>query len=1069
PRRLHEPRRDLVDVLCGDGEPPGAGVSRGGELLRPDGRPGLVGLAVSREPPGERIPLRQPILLLPPEVLRLLPVPRQAHPVEVVVVVEARRPHVPVLLRLEVEQPREVRGVHPLAHEGVGGRASLPVPLVAVVGAEDDEEGDRADEHADGVGVVDVDAAGQAGVGRVVEGEVDQDREESGYERAGEGGAVPPEEEVGAVRAAEVLDHLSRDLVIRRRVPAACFPPASWPRSVAPSRLWSVAVFFEELSRPAAALPLAETRVRTGARQSGPGLSLPSTAATSALKTAACRLARPSDVLYLAPRIRRLVSDDGRAVSLATMSVDLGDPPNMFWDCCKTSPATATPHPQTLFPDSVNIPLSSGPPCYEVALSSESPGKGHHIRATSLQSSTMNCVPVKGDGDEVCANCGKLGSDAVKLKNCNACRLVKYCGVDCQRAHRKVHKKACKQRAAEIKDEQLYSQGLKRPEGDFCPICTLPIPLPEEDHSVVNACCMISICSGCHVASLKRGIFDCAFCRTPLSDNDTDFLAKIQARVAKKDPQAILFLGRKYYHGDDGLQKDMRKAVELYTEAAELGSIEALFDLGNAYNEGDGVQQDKAKAVEFWTKAAMQGHVESRYNLGWLEGIKGNHDRAVRHWLISAKMGDRDSVENIKRSFKAGAATKEQYAEALKGYQDAVEEMKSHDRDEAKAYLDIRAAAEPDPVMVLRILEGRDVGEVTGYEAAAWDMGAAVKAALSGEDKKRDSRLSCGRRDATDDQRGADADHGPRARQGGGCAIGTRDPALAREEEGLPVSKTENMDSTTPTSPYNDLPLLGAVIALFVIVVTTALVFRSNTHAGDTIEGLERPEGDFCPICTLMPIPFPMSEHSLTMACCMKSVCHGCAMTAQKRGMLDCAFCRTPFPDNDADTLAMVQARVQKKDPDAILFLGRKYFFGDLGLQKDMRRAVELWTEAAELGSIDALFSLGNAYDEGDGVQQDKPKAAQFWTKAAMQGHALGRYNLGNHEGKKGNYDRALKHYLISAKMGHKRSLETIKEFFMAGLATKEQYAEALKGYQIAVEEMKSHDRDKARAYFEIH
>ena len=31
-----------------------------------------------------------------------------------------------------------------------------------------------------------------------------------------------------------------------------------------------------------------------------------------------------------------------------------------------------------------------------------------------------------------------------------------------------------------------------------------------------------------------------------------------------------------------------------------------------------------------------------------------------------------------------GNATKEQYNQALKGYQDAVEEMNSHDRDEAK-------------------------------------------------------------------------------------------------------------------------------------------------------------------------------------------------------------------------------------------------------------------------------------------------------------------------------------------------------------------------------------------------
>ena len=52
--------------------------------------------------------------------------------------------------------------------------------------------------------------------------------------------------------------------------------------------------------------------------------------------------------------------------------------------------------------------------------------------------------------------------------------------------------------------------------------------------------------------------------------------------------------------------------------------------------------------------------------------------------MISANMGHEKSVENIKEFFMNGAATKEQYTEALKGYQDAVEETKSHDRDEAK-------------------------------------------------------------------------------------------------------------------------------------------------------------------------------------------------------------------------------------------------------------------------------------------------------------------------------------------------------------------------------------------------
>ena len=157
----------------------------------------------------------------------------------------------------------------------------------------------------------------------------------------------------------------------------------------------------------------------------------------------------------------------------------------------------------------------------------------------------------------------------------------------------------------------------------------------------------------------------------------------IQTRVAKKDPVAINSLGLQYCHGGLGLQKDMRRAVELWAEAVELGSVHALHNLGVAYDRGEGVQQDMAKAIHFHEKAAMQGHVDSRHILGCIEGQEGNYDRAVRHHLISAKMGDEDSLGTIKRAFMDGIASKEQYAEALRGYQQAVEEIKSNDRVEA--------------------------------------------------------------------------------------------------------------------------------------------------------------------------------------------------------------------------------------------------------------------------------------------------------------------------------------------------------------------------------------------------
>lgn len=46
-----------------------------------------------------------------------------------------------------------------------------------------------------------------------------------------------------------------------------------------------------------------------------------------------------------------------------------------------------------------------------------------------------------------CASCGKTG-DA--LKRCTACKLIWYCGVNCQIDHRKSHRKGCKRIKKEL-------------------------------------------------------------------------------------------------------------------------------------------------------------------------------------------------------------------------------------------------------------------------------------------------------------------------------------------------------------------------------------------------------------------------------------------------------------------------------------------------------------------------------------------------------------------------------------------------------------------------------------------
>ncbi|EJK49141.1 hypothetical protein THAOC_32012 [Thalassiosira oceanica] len=180
-------------------------------------------------------------------------------------------------------------------------------------------------------------------------------------------------------------------------------------------------------------------------------------------------------------------------------------------------------------------------------------------------------------------------------------------------------------------------------------------------------------------------MWDCPFCRTTTPKIESQaFAAMVQARVNAGDPEALYFLGSQHVYGLYGLAKDVTRAVELYERAAELGAKEAHYNLGVMYTTGKEVEKDTAKAFRHSEAAAMGGHVRARYNLGCREYNTGNYDLALQHWMIAAKLGHEDSLDEVKAFFMDGDATRADYAGALRGYQNAIEGMSSPDRDEAK-------------------------------------------------------------------------------------------------------------------------------------------------------------------------------------------------------------------------------------------------------------------------------------------------------------------------------------------------------------------------------------------------
>ena len=144
--------------------------------------------------------------------------------------------------------------------------------------------------------------------------------------------------------------------------------------------------------------------------------------------------------------------------------------------------------------------------------------------------------------------------------------------------------------------------------------------------------------------------------------------------------------------------------------------------------------------------------------------------------------------------------------------------------------------------------------------------------------------------------------------------------------------------------------------------------------------------------------------------------------------------------------------------------LGTNYANGTMGLPRDRAKANELYQKAGELGCAGAYYNLGCAYYNGDGVEVDMKKAKYYDELAAMNGDVHARYKLGCMEGQAGNYHRAFKHFIISARAGDQFSLDTVKKGYMEGYVTKDKYTNALREYQKSQDEMKSDARDKALA-----
>jgi len=241
-----------------------------------------------------------------------------------------------------------------------------------------------------------------------------------------------------------------------------------------------------------------------------------------------------------------------------------------------------------------------------------------------------------------------------------------------------------------LHDEALFRQP---PPKEDCQICELRLPTLVSGRFYMT-CCGKDMCGGCFYASFHENQGNevdnpwpkCPFCRIPMPTTEEENNERLKKRVENNDAVAMSNLGCYYRDGQYGFPQDNTKALELWQRAAELGHVGAYFGIGCVYYDGRGVDEDKKKAKNYYELAAMRGDSIARHNLGFIEYQRGNTNRALKHYLIAVKDGyDDGSLTNIKRLYKSGQATKDEYTKSLQLYQTYLDEIKSDQRDQAAA------------------------------------------------------------------------------------------------------------------------------------------------------------------------------------------------------------------------------------------------------------------------------------------------------------------------------------------------------------------------------------------------
>lgn len=484
---------------------------------------------------------------------------------------------------------------------------------------------------------------------------------------------------------------------------------------------------------------------------------------------------------------------------------------------------------------------------------------------------------------------------------------------------------------------------------------------------------------------------------------------KYLERAAKQGHQSAIKRLIKYYRGEYSEKVQYAKAAALMQRAITIPDIaaEIPFMLGEAYLKGDGVEKNEKKAYQLFDKAAKMNYRDAMLKLGdaykYGIGIERNPIKSYRFYRQAAMVGSRDSMIALVENYQCGVGKPPNKTYYNVWKQRAIHEgagkilrpevrrlmLSKDEKDNQAGFLLLKRRSgqnDREARVMLSHFYRHGVGTQKNEQLAALWLKEAI---VAGEDLEK-GYTAIGEAYMDETMFGIQPKNAEKYFIKA-MKIGSKDAGYELGKLYDEGAKDFPKNTQKAIIAYRDSARRGNDNAMRKL----ARIYIEQDKVEEGIKLLERSSAMHNIDSILELVNHYVSQPKEDEAAFKKALYwhkkarHHYPCAPHTRAKLNRLTAKINQRDGEAisENPADILQSAKEGNVRAMRKMAQIYIYGSAGIQPNPKVAFKWYLAAAKRGDALAMFEIGNAYSTGLGVKISKDKAREWWKKSAEAGN----------------------------------------------------------------------------------